>query len=100
MPLNLFKFLLAHLRFDDKATREERWKQDRFAAMREIFQIFSRNCERVLVPDDLLFLDETLYPTRVEWHFDSTTRANLKNMDYFLKCKQWPHFLHLYCHSI
>ena len=40
ISMNRFKFLLARLRFDDKATREEPCKQDRFAAKREIFQIF------------------------------------------------------------
>ena len=82
MWLNPFKFLLAHLRFYDKAAREERWKQDRFAAMREISKILTGNCQRVLVPKDFLSLDETLFPTRVGWHFDSTARTHLQNMDY------------------
>ena len=65
MSLNRSKFLLAHLRFDDSATRKERWKQDCLAAMRHIFQIFTENCERALAPEDFLSLDETLYSTRV-----------------------------------
>ena len=64
MLLNRFRFLLAHLKFDEKATREERWKQDRFALMRDIFQIFTGNCEK-LMPEDFLSLDETLHTTRV-----------------------------------
>ena len=32
---------------------------------RDIFQIFTGNCERVLVPEDFLSLDETLYPIRM-----------------------------------
>ena len=64
MPSNLFKFLLAHLRFDDK-TKRELWKQDHFLAMRDIFQIFAGNCKRALVPEEFFSLDETLYATRV-----------------------------------
>ena len=51
MSSNLFKFLLAHLRFDDK-TKRELWKQDHFLAMRDIFQIFAGNCKRALVPEE------------------------------------------------
>ena len=65
MSLNLFKFLLAHLRFDDKATREEHWKQDRFAAIRDIVQIFAENCERVFASKKYLSLNKTMYSTRV-----------------------------------
>ena len=62
--LNQFKFLLVHLRFDDKVTREEHCKQDRFAAMRDIFQIFNKNWESVFVSEDFLLFDETLYSLR------------------------------------
>ena len=33
-----FQFLLTHLTFDNLPTREERWKHDRFGALREIFE--------------------------------------------------------------
>ena len=75
MSLNMFKFLLAHLRFDAKATIEERWKQDCFATMRDILQIFTGNCERVLLPE--VFMQHAL-----GWHLGRTIRTNLQNMDY------------------
>ena len=74
MSLNRFRFLLAHLKFDGKATREKRWRQDRFASMRDILKIFTGNCEK-LIPEDFLSLDETLHTTRVEVAF----RPYLKN---------------------
>ena len=85
MSLNRFKFLLAHFRFDNKAAREERWKQDRFGAMRDIFQIFTGNCERVLVPVDFLSLIRHCIQHVWGWDFFSTIRTNLQNMDYFFE---------------
>lgn len=64
MSRNRFKFLSAHLAFDDIATRPQRWKHDRFAAFRELFNVFNNNCSRHLVPSEYLSLDETLYPMR------------------------------------
>ena len=64
MSCKRFNFLMARLSYDDKATRTERWKADRFAAIREIFEDFNTNCCRMLTPPELLAIDETLYPTR------------------------------------
>ena len=61
---NRFKFINAMLCFDDRDTREERWKTDRFAAFREIFEMVNKACARNMTPDDFLAIDETLYPTR------------------------------------
>ena len=69
MGKNRFKFLLSHISFDDADDRPERWKYDRFAAFRKIFEIFNYNCERVAVPDGYLTLDETLYPMRSKLSF-------------------------------
>ena len=61
MSRNRFKFLIAHISFDDYTTRRTPWQHDRFAAFREIFE-FNKNCGKFLVPDDYLSLDDTLYP--------------------------------------
>ena len=37
MSRNRFKFLNSKISFDDRESREERWKSDRFAAIRKIF---------------------------------------------------------------
>jgi hypothetical protein len=41
MSCQRFKFLLAHLRLDNKALREEARRHDKFAAAREIFELFN-----------------------------------------------------------
>lgn len=65
MSSNRFTFLISNLGFDDKRTREERHELDRFTAIRELFQEFFANCSDILVPNDVLCIDETLYGTRV-----------------------------------
>ena len=64
MSKNRFQFLYTCISFDDFNTREERWKHDRFAAMRELFECFNKNCSTKVVPEEYLCIDETLYPTR------------------------------------
>jgi len=64
MSKNRFQFLYACITFDDFASREHRWKHDRFAAIRELFETFNRNCSTHVVPEEYLCIDETLYPTR------------------------------------
>ena len=66
MGLNRFKFLLSRLRFDDESTREDRWKEDSFAAIPQLFEAFNNNCGKHLVPSDYLSIDETLYPMRTQ----------------------------------
>ena len=65
MSSNRFTFLCSNLRFDHQHTRNIRFKSDRATAFREIYEHFNRNCAKVMVPDEFLSLDETLYPTRV-----------------------------------
>jgi hypothetical protein len=64
MSRNRFKFIRANLCFDDSSTRDDRWKPDRFAAIREIFECFNFDCMSCLVSNDYLSSDETLYPMR------------------------------------
>ena len=64
-----FKFILAHLCFDDAETRPERWKRDRFAALREFFELCNDRFARMLIPEDYLTIDETLYPIRTQIAF-------------------------------
>ena len=63
MSRNRFAFILHNLTLDDKSTRAERWKKDRFIAICEFFEKFNNQCMLVLAPSDYLSLDETLYPT-------------------------------------
>ena len=47
--------------FDDEESRPQRWNADRYAAFREIFELFNGGCGKHVVPDYFLSLDETLY---------------------------------------
>ena len=64
MGKNRFGFILYHLCFDDRETREERRKHDRFAAFRDVFEEVNEKFGKALIPEDYLSLDETLYPSR------------------------------------
>ena len=65
MSIKHFRFLCANLHFDDVSSRNARFQYDRAAAIRDLFESFVCNCEKVMHPDMYLSLDETLYPTRV-----------------------------------
>ena len=69
MSRNRFLFIVANLRFDDEETRPNRWKKDRFTALREIFEDCNNNFAKHLVPEDFISLDETLYPMRTQVAF-------------------------------
>ena len=71
MAKNRFAFLVEHLSFDNKLTRDEpnRWPTDRFAAIREIFECFNANCSRSVAPGLYLSIDETLAATRLKTLF-------------------------------
>ena len=64
MSFNRFGFLNSMISFDDASTRTERWKSDRFAAAREIFEIFNDNCSKALQAGPYMAIDECLYSCR------------------------------------
>ncbi|XP_033221218.1 piggyBac transposable element-derived protein 4-like [Belonocnema kinseyi] len=64
MSLARFQFLLELCRFDDKTTREERKKKDKFAAFRGIWDKFVDNCSRYFSPTHYVTIDETLFGFR------------------------------------
>ena len=51
---NKFKFLIAHISFDDHIMRSTPGQHDRFAAFHEIFEEFNKNCGKFLVPNDYI----------------------------------------------
>lgn len=59
MPENRFKFLMAHICFDQYSEREARWQRDRFAATRDFFEDCNTNFAKSLIPEDYFSLDET-----------------------------------------
>ncbi|XP_043193754.1 piggyBac transposable element-derived protein 4-like [Amphibalanus amphitrite] len=60
MTVNRFKHLLRVLRFDDRETREERKKVDKFAAIRELFEEFNKLLRVYFSPSECVTVDETL----------------------------------------
>ena len=64
-----FLFIMRHFSFDDVNTREQRWKNDRFAALRQVFEMCNKNFGEALVPVDYISLDDTLYPARTQVSF-------------------------------
>lgn len=53
-------FILANLLFDHEQTRVDRWKQDRFAAARELLELFNEQRFKYLMAYDYLRIDETI----------------------------------------
>lgn len=64
MSFNRFSYLLSKLRTDDKATRDERRRHDKFAACRELLDLFNAELARHLQCGAWIVMDETLYPYR------------------------------------
>ena len=60
MARNRFQQIISCLRFDDKITREERKRIDKFAAIREIWTDFQDNLRTCYTPGSLLTIDEQL----------------------------------------
>ncbi|VEN40135.1 unnamed protein product [Callosobruchus maculatus] len=59
-----FRFLLRTLRFDDIRTRSDRREVDKFAPIREIFEIFLANFQNNFIPSEFLTVDEQLLAFR------------------------------------
>lgn len=59
-----FQFLCGMIAFDDKTTRTDRWKFDKFTAFREFFEAVNQNNGKMRNPSFYLAIDETLYPYR------------------------------------
>lgn len=60
MSKGRFEFLVSCLRFDNPDTRVERLKEDKFAPVRKVWDMFIDNCRRLYVPRENLTVDEQL----------------------------------------
>ena len=59
---NRFKFICRFLTFDDKPTIANRWKGDKFACIRDLFETINIRNAKMRYPSALLVIGETLYP--------------------------------------
>ncbi|XP_022093378.1 piggyBac transposable element-derived protein 4-like isoform X3 [Acanthaster planci] len=64
MSSTRFQDILTMLRFDNKATRAQRKSTDKFAPIREIFEMFARACRRHFSPSESVTIDEQLIAFR------------------------------------
>ena len=66
MSMNRFSFLSTFLTFDDKISRDERWKYDKFACIRFFFffKKVNKNNAPMRYPSIYLAIDESLCPYR------------------------------------
>jgi len=59
-----FCFLLGCIGFDDRATGDERQKEDPFAAMSQIWEVFINNCKQRYCPGENITIDVQLLAFR------------------------------------
>ena len=64
MSKNRFKSFLQFCRFDNKTTRENRLKEDKLAAIRDLWMMFLAQLRICYIPGESLTVDEQLIPTR------------------------------------
>lgn len=64
MTRQRFSFLVNNLRFDDASTRIARAAIDRLAPVRNVFEIFVKNCQDAYTPFEHLTIDEELVAFR------------------------------------
>ena len=64
MSMNRSIFLSTFLIFDGKISRDERWKCDKFACIREFFEKVNKSHASMRYPSSYLAIDEALYPYR------------------------------------
>lgn len=58
MSLERFEFLLRCLHFDDRNTREDRRRNDKFAPIRNIWEMFIQRCRDLYKPGSYVTIDE------------------------------------------
>jgi len=69
MSRNRFREILRYLRFDEKSTRSERLKNDKFALVSFVWERFVTNSQTCYVPGPYLCVDEQLFPTKTRCRF-------------------------------
>ena len=61
ISLNRLVFIKAIIFFDDANTQQERWRTDKFAAFRKVYEEFNKCCTKNMSPDNYIAIEETLY---------------------------------------
>ena len=61
MSKNRFRFLKGHICFDNPQEGTELWETDRFAVVKEIWEIFNSSLSKHVAPSEYLSIVQTLY---------------------------------------
>ena len=64
MAYRRFYFLSHFLSFDNYTTRVDRYKEDKYACYRQVFELLNKRYAIMRTPSRHLTIDETLYPYR------------------------------------
>ena len=62
MSKNRFRFLKGHICFDNPQEGTELWETNRFAVVKEIWEIFNSSLSKHVAPSEYLSIVQTLYP--------------------------------------
>ena len=62
ISLNCFIFILRFITFDEKSTRAERRRYNKFVCVWSFFESFNKNISKFCYPSSCLAVDKTLYP--------------------------------------
>jgi hypothetical protein len=69
MSRTRFREIMKYIRFDDKSTREQRLKEDKLAAFRDIWLMFTSQLPKFYIPGSDLCVDEQLVAYRGKCNF-------------------------------
>ena len=98
MPKNRFRFFRGHLCFDNAKEIPELWKTDRFAFIRQTWELFNSNMNKYVIPSKYLPTDETLYPMRYQIAFRQCNLSDAR-FPYTYKSIPYPYSLCFLLHA-
>ena len=77
MSWNRFHFIWKFITFDGKPVRNDRWQNNKYACMRELFEKMNMQNAKRQVPSPLLAINETLHPYRAAISFKQNNPTKL-----------------------
>ena len=95
MSKKCFRFLKGHICFDNPQERTQK-ETDRFAAVKEIWDIFNSNFSKHAAPLKYLWIDETLYPMGQQTVFHHYNPNKPHRYGLLLKSLNDARFPHIY----
>ena len=69
MSRDRFKFLCKRMKFSNNLYIDHNWKNDRFAAMPKIFELWNNNLMKPMNPSEYMTLDKTLLASKHQLAF-------------------------------